>query len=208
MNSTRISILSLLLLLLVSTQVVMGQYEIVLIEEESSLWIEGTSNVQDIFCKAGLIVGYANIETTNIRENVENNNNGAVRLNIPVFEFDCGRRQMNRDFFRALKADAYPTIEFQYHSARLITNLDPECHPFQLEVEGELLVAGKGQLITVMVDIEPCELNRFRLKGSKTINMKDFGIEPPSALFGLVRANEMLEVHFSLTAEQRYTKKQ
>lgn len=182
-----------------------SQSQIVLIPEESQLWIEGSSTVNNIFCKAGQLIAYANIHSTDVADASElmEENNGNVKLNVPVFEFDCGRRQMNRDFFRALKAEDYPTIDFEYISARLITNLDPECAPFQLDVDGILTVAGVGRRVNVLVDIEPCEENKFRLKGSKVINMLDYGIEPPTALFGLIRANEELEVFFLLTAKQR-----
>ena len=182
-----------------------AQSEIVLIEEESQIWIEGSSTVADIYCKALEIIGYATIENVNTNNPSEltNGNNGEVRLKIPVYDFDCGRRQMNRDFYRALRAEIYPSIEFSYVSAKLVTNLDPECAPFQLDVKGVLTVAGVKKDVSVLVDIEPCELNRFILKGSKKIKMTDFGIEPPSAMFGLIRAHDELEVFFSLTAEQR-----
>lgn len=185
--------------------IVHAQNRIELIPEESQLWIEGSSTVNDILCKAGKLIAYANIRSTELDNPSEliEENNGNVKLNVPVYEFDCGRRQMNRDFFRALRAEHYPTIDFEYQSARLITNLDPQCAPFQLDVEGILTVAGVGRQVNILVDIEPCEENKLRLKGSKVINMLDYGIEPPTALFGLIRANEKLEVFFSLTAKQK-----
>ncbi len=185
----------------------LAQIDIELIEDRSRIWIEGSSTVHDIHCVAGEIVGYANVgaaaQEIDSPEDLTTNGNGSVKVNIPVWQFDCGRRQMNRDFFRALKADDYPEIQFEYYNSTLKTNLGPDCHPFQLEVEGLLTVAGTGKDVTLMVDIEPCEENHFTLKGSKVINMKDFGIDPPSALFGLIRAHEELEVFFSLTARQK-----
>lgn len=182
-----------------------AQNRIELIPEESQLWIEGSSTVNNILCKAGKLIAYASIQGTEIEtaSDLISENNGNVKLNVPVYEFDCGRRQMNRDFFKALKAEYYPTIDFVYQSARLITNLDPECAPFQLDVQGILSVAGVGREVNILVNIEPCEENKFRLKGSKVINMLDYGIDPPTALFGLIRANEKLEVFFSLTAIQK-----
>ncbi|MCH8557954.1 MAG: hypothetical protein LAT84_09035 [Balneolia bacterium] len=177
-----------------------------LVASESKLWIEGSSTVHDFNCEAGHIVAYANIGQPNV-ETLEDgttisNDNGSVTLDIPVYDFDCGRNRMNRDFYGALRAEDHPSINFEYYSSRLITNIGPYCHPFQLKVKGRLSVAGNGQDIEVLVDIEPCEENRFLLTGSKVINMLDFGIEPPSAMMGLIRANEELKVFFSLTAEQ------
>ncbi len=200
-STISITIFSLAMLMILASFAT-AQHRIVLIEEESSLWIEGSSTLDDINCKAGHVVGYADIGRAETRDADDLKENGNVRLNIPVLEFDCGQRRMNRDFYNALKAEDHPEIQFDYHSSKLITNLEPECHPFQLEVEGTITVAGVGKDITVMVDIEPCEENKFRLIGKKTINMRDFEIDPPSAFFGLIRAHEELEVHFSLSARQ------
>lgn len=178
-----------------------------LVASESKLWIEGSSTVHDFNCEAGHIVAYANIGQPDV-ETLEDgttisSDNGSVTLNIPVYDFDCGRNRMNRDFYGALRAEDHPSINFEYYSSRLITNIGPYCHPFQLEVKGVLSVAGNSQNVEVLVDIEPCEENRFLLTGSKVINMRNFGIEPPSAMMGLIRANEELKVFFSLTAEQK-----
>lgn len=179
-----------------------------LVESESKLWIEGSSTLHDIHCEAEEIIAYANIQQLHVddlddeEKPAVSNDKGNVTIDIPVYDFDCGRRRMNKDFYEALKAEDYSSISFEYHSARLITNIEPDCHPFQLEVRGNLSVAGYGQELDILVNIEPCEENRFRLTGSKVINMRDFGIDPPSALFGLIRADDELEVFFSLTAEQ------
>lgn len=204
-NKTPFRVLGILLpALLLATLTAFSQPTIELVEERSRLWIEGTSTVHDINCEAGVIVGYANVGATETNDPraLQSNGSGSVKLKIPVWEFECGRRQMNRDFARALNADTHPSIEFEYYQARLLTNLEPECHPFQLEVDGKLSVAGNTREVTLIVDIEPCEANHFKLLGSKTINMRDYGIEPPSALFGLIRAHEELTVRFSLTARQ------
>jgi len=205
MKTSKILLVLVILAAYAAPTAVQAQIEIVLVEQESKLWIEGSSTVNDIHCMAGSIVAYANVGRTELEttEQLTQDTNGEVNIEVPVWDFDCGRRRMNRDFYSALKAEDHPSINFEYYSSRLITNLEPGCHPFQLEVEGKLTVAGYGKEMTVMVDIEPCEANRFRLTGSKVINMLDFGIEPPSAMLGLIKAHEELEVFFSLTAEQK-----
>jgi len=39
---------------------------------------------------------------------------------------------------------------------------------------------------------------RIRVTGKKEIKMTDYDVEPPTGLFGLVRAEDELTVHFDL----------
>ena len=38
----------------------------------------------------------------------------------------------------------------------------------------------------------------FRLSGYQSILMTDFGIEPPTALFGMIQVNNQIDFHFDL----------
>jgi hypothetical protein len=42
---------------------------------------------------------------------------------------------------------------------------------------------------------------RFRIRAELPLKMTDFGVTPPTALFGAVRAHDALEVRFDLTLE-------
>jgi hypothetical protein len=63
---------------------------------------------------------------------------------------------------------------------------------------GELTLAGEQREIEMVVVAERLADGRFTLVGSRELKMTDFNITPPSALFGLIKAKDTVEVVFDL----------
>ena len=72
---------------------------------------------------------------------------------------------------------------------------------FALRVEGEITLAGTSRPVTIDVTATQLAPNRFRLRGGLPLRMTDFGIQPPVALFGLIRARDELWVSVDLNVE-------
>lgn len=69
-----------------------------------------------------------------------------------------------------------------------------------LEVEGILTVAGTSRSITFNAEGAVLDEKRVRVRGHKPILMTDYDIDPPTALLGVVRAQNELTVHFDIEA--------
>ncbi len=164
-------------------------------EEVSRLWIEGSSNVNTFDCIAHEYDGEAIAQQNGSGESKPKI---TMKLEIIVDGFDCGKRRMNSDMKKALKADSYPKIIFSYNSAESVNSNGVN----QYLVNGELTVAGVTREISFLADGEILESGRMRARGSKKIFMTDYDIEPPSGLFGLIKADDELTVHFDLTAKR------
>ncbi|WP_069130633.1 YceI family protein [Rhodohalobacter halophilus] len=157
-------------------------------EEVSRLWIEGSSNVNRFDCIAHSYDGEAIVQDA-VNQSV------SLEVEIDVNGFDCGKRKMNNDMKDALKADQYPTIKFVFNNAESLSD-------DSYNILGELTVAGVTREISFTADGEILEDGRMRARGSKKIFMTDFNIEPPTGLFGLIKADDELTVHFDLTAKR------
>src|SRR5690625_5069016 len=192
-------------------------------EPESRFWIEGTSNVNSFSCIAEAFQGGMVIEPELPEEMPEKIEGDVIlELKIPVLGFECGKRRMNRDINRALKSDSHPFIHFEYHNVRVadrrqqeiadgreqeITDGREQEESFEgrgsnwlLEVEGVLTVAGTSRTITFNAEGAVLDEKRVRVRGHKEILMTDYNIEPPTALLGVVRAQDELTVYFDIQA--------
>lgn len=168
-------------------------------ENSSRLWIEGRSNVNQFECNASRYQGDAQIyESTE----VSTDNRASIKLEIDVKGFDCGRNRMNRDLQNALKADSYPKITFHYGDIINLTTLEGTENAVRLEVSGTLTVAGVTREVTFEMTGYFLENSRLRAIGSKEIKMSDYNVEPPTAMLGLVKAENELTVHFDLIAKR------
>ncbi|MEX2601173.1 MAG: YceI family protein [Balneolaceae bacterium] len=179
-------------------------------DDESRLWIEGRSNINQFRCDAQEYDGQARLP----EENSEQISPGSppqqeapsLRVEIPVHSFECGRSRMNRDLTDALKADRHPLITFELIKA---VALEPEPglqgsgEHYRLEVTGTLTVAGVSRNVTFRVNGTALNNGRYHATGNKTILMTDYDVTPPTGLLGLVRAENELTVHFDLYAVRR-----
>lgn len=169
---------------------------LVTLSEESALWIEGTSSVSSFTCLAGRLSGegsFVENRTGRIAEAV---------ISVPVETFDCGKSRMNRDFTEALRADAHPWIEFRLDAVEL-SSRHAETGTGRVRVAGRLLIAGSERTVAIDVLGQLGTDSTYRATGSLALLMSDFGIEPPTALFGLIRAHDPITVHFDLLASVR-----
>lgn len=168
-------------------------------ESDSRLWIEGRSNVNQFECNASRYDGDARIY-----ENTENisDERATIKLEIDVKGFDCGRSRMNRDLQSALKADYFPKITFHFGEVTNLTEVANTENALQLEVRGTLTVAGVTREITFKMLGYFLDNGRLRAMGSKEIKMTDYNVEPPTAMLGLVKAENELTVHFDLIAKR------
>jgi hypothetical protein len=169
---------------------------------ESRFWIEGRSTVSAFTCQAAqvdrsIMVGPPSEigEIAGLPDALK-----AAMLSIPVHGFRCGNRRMDRDMYRAMKADAFSAIEYRLWTYA-IEALPEAGGTYLVHTVGELSIAGAERVVAMEVTIEPMPDGRhYRVRGSKPILMTDFGIEPPTALFGLVKAKDRIVVHFDLIA--------
>lgn len=171
-------------------------------QEASSLWIEGRSNINEFECISEKYSGYASARSLQTETFTENYFHGDVTLNvrIQVNGFECGRSRMNRDLQQALKADEHPEIIFNFGSAAIDESPVKAGDPFLLDVRGSLTAAGETREIQFEAKGYYLDNDRLRARGSSVIKMSDFKIDPPTALLGLVQADDELRVHFDLTA--------
>lgn len=175
-------------------------------EEVSRLWIQGSSNVNTFDCIAHRYNGEAMVkDSVNGKSPDQEFSNDtspdqelSVEVVIDVEGFDCGKRKMNNDMKDALKADQYPNIRFVYDKAES----GPDLPNNNYIIYGELTVAGVTREISFIAEGDVSENGEMRVRGNKKIFMTDYGIEPPTGLFGLIKADDELTVHFDLTAKR------
>lgn len=173
--------------------------------EESKLWIEGRSNINEFECEANKYSGQATIydeeeEDSAFVQSVQERL--SLQVDIRVDGFECGKNKMNRDLRNALKSDNFPEITFLFDSAELVEMPDSPNEPFLVDVKGSLTVAGETRDIHFETRAYYLDVDKVRAIGNTTIRMTDFNVEPPTALLGLIQADDELTVKFDLIATE------
>lgn len=188
----------------------------------SSVTLDGSSNVAGWRCRgttidARALIAASPAHVNEVIDRIEDGNIGVwtghpsrgsfpppeFELAIPVASFRCGNRVMERDMYQALRGDTHPAIRFSFRQLWEGVLHDLDTGLYHATIIGDLTLAGVTRSIRVTVSAQRLSRTRFRIRAVLPLRMTDFGITPPSALFGAIRARNELKVRFDLALEIR-----
>lgn len=165
---------------------------------DSKLWIEGTSNLHGWSCKAEKLE--ANIELDKAAAaQVSLAPPKALRrveVKVPVKSLKCGHGAMDNNLYKALNADAAPEID--YILATFEAAPGDSRDTFTLKTVGTLKIAGKEKSIAMDVVANRMPDGTLTATGVVPVKMTDFGIQPPTAIFGRLKTGDEVKVNFAL----------
>lgn len=104
---------------------------------------------------------------------------------------------MDKNAYKALKIDLNPNITFVL-TAGSVTAID--ANSYTVRCIGKLTIAGINKDVEEVIAV--CRVNADKsisVSGTKKISMKDYGMIPPSFMFGTVKTGNDVQLKFDLT---------
>ncbi len=168
--------------------------------KQSSMTISGTSTVHD--WEADVKEFNVELDISVNKDKAQTPEKGdykAIRFEAPVKKIESGKGGMNKKIYNALKEDKHPEISFRMNEINNVSS-STEDTTFTLVLKGDITIAGKTRTITIS-DVEGQSLSdgSFKYKGEKSMKMTDFEVDPPSAMFGAIKAGDEITISFDLT---------
>jgi hypothetical protein len=121
-------------------------------------------------------------------------------LHIHTRNLDCGAPPINREMLRTLRADRYPQIIITLCDVFLPKNTAPGTWT-ELQAHLRVTIAGTSRDFGIRVNAL-LENGSYHFIGSTEIRMSQFGLRPPTALLGLLKANDHIAIHLDLLVQQ------
>jgi polyisoprenoid-binding protein YceI len=169
----------------------------VAVSPESKLWIEGTSTIHDWTCKATTLDAAIEVDAAAVQlAAAPPKMLKKVLVKVPVKSLKCGHGGMDENLYKALKADSDPQISY------ILASFEPAnegATEFTLKTVGTLTIAGKENKIAMDVAAVRLPDGTVKATGTVPIKMTDFGIKPPTAVFGRIKAGDDIRVKFELS---------
>ncbi|MCB9303404.1 MAG: YceI family protein [Lewinellaceae bacterium] len=166
---------------------------------DSQLYLKGTSNVAPFTCNC-----QQNFPPLQYSLAIRPKNQLATfqntSLQLETKKLDCGNRGMNRDMHQTLKASEYPTISIRLEEVQWKANQwpdEPQSYG-SLAAKATLSVAGVSRLVKLNVNARETGKDTYRFVSELAIKMTDFGIDPPTALMGLIKVDDKILIHLDL----------
>ncbi|QCW98772.1 YceI family protein [Aggregatimonas sangjinii] len=145
---------------------------------ESVLTISGTSTVHDWEVAANSFMGSLTADGDQVND---------LKIEVPVVGIKSERGPtMDNKMYAALKAEAHPSV---YFSMKGVT--DPNA------MHGMLTIAGVEKEVEIVVNMLQ-EEGKMSVSGAQDLRLQDFGMEPPTAMFGQIVVGASVTVSFDL----------
>ncbi|GAA4268037.1 YceI family protein [Hyunsoonleella aestuarii] len=160
-----------------------------LVPEESTLIINGTSNLHDWTITSSSCTG--TISFNDINKCSIN----SLKFEVPPISLKSGKKGMDKNTYKALKTDEFKNIKFLLTEVTTLNNSNP--NNYSIEVEGVLSIMENNKKILLKNNIL-LNNNNVCIEGSKKIKMTDFGVEPPKALFGTITTGDEITIDYKL----------
>lgn len=160
------------------------------------LWIEGGSNVHDWSCKASTFEARTDVDASREDSPGAGDPIKRVSVKVAVRDLKCGNGKMERNLYTALKADDPSTPSYIigiFNAVPGSTTRDSS-----VQTEGTITVAGVEKGVRVRIIIEHLADGTITAHGAVPLLMTDFGVTPPTGLFGLIRSHNEIVVKFEL----------
>lgn len=175
----------------------------VAVSPESKLWIEGTSNLHGWSCKATTLDAAVELDAAAAAQLTVAPPKALkkVHVKVPVKSIKCGHGGMDGNLYKALKADESPEISYILATFDAVPGEAKDS--FMLHTVGTLAIAGKENKISMDIVATRLPDGAVKATGTVPIKMTDFGIKPPTAIFGRLKTGDEVKVNFELSVGAR-----
>lgn len=157
-----------------------------LVQQESEVMVIGTSNVHDWEAPAEEFSGSAAIEVAedsliSISE---------LQFTVQAEEINSGKGGMDKRIDDALKINKHPEITY------VLSEIN-EMNDGTLVATGKLTIAGVSKDVQMEVEFELLPDGAILFNGTQNIDMTNYDMSPPTAMFGTIKAGAEVDVRFA-----------
>ena len=164
-----------------------------IVDAESRLSIQGSTNVNNFTCKIEYCTGTDTLQYVETSAATELSFTRS-RMTIPVRSFDCGARQISKDFWKTLKSETYPELDINFRSLQHMLFKNNSYTNGVVDIK----LAGVTSRYNIRYRVSVRGDNTILLHGLHKVQFSDFNLEAPRKMKGLIKVKEVLNVEFNL----------
>ena len=169
--------------------------EMLVLQPQSRLWVDGTSSVKSFSCKAGTVNAVVEATGPNAIPSLFAGEKGvkAVRVTVPAAQLECGNGTMNEHMRKAIKLSEHSSIDFKLATYDVASSADGIAGT----MTGTLTLGGVEKTITMKAEGKT-EGGMLHVTGAYPLKMTEYGLKPPTLMFGRIKVGETVTVKFDL----------
>lgn len=117
-----------------------------------------------------------------------------MKFTISAKSLKSGKGAMDKNAYKALKADTHPNIIADLKNAKVSTKDNVN---YTINATVALNIAGKTKDTDMAVTMKKVNANTYSISTKKKIAMSEYGVEPPSFMMGTVTTGNDVNLAFN-----------
>lgn len=126
------------------------------------------------------------------------------KLSIEVKNFKSDNKMALRDFLKLIKSESFPTLDAQLNYIETTPGIEKEKYS-KGSAFLNITITGVTKPYTIPVSSSR-NGEYISVDGTKKINIRDFGLEPPVEMLGLIKVSEWISIDFHMVCKLTFTK--
>lgn len=179
----------------------------VLVDVQKNSWIaiHGTTNVIPFkLLHSGDKLSKKSIHTSAIRS-MNRIYLSENQLSLEVKNFTSDNKMALRDFLKLIKSKQYPTIDVHLNYIETPPDIQPEQMFSKVAASVDITITGVTRQYHIPVtSVKQGDI--VNVQGMKKISIRDFGLEPPVHMMGLLKVSEWIEIDFNMNCRLTFEK--
>jgi hypothetical protein len=183
-------------LLIVPAALVMQNPVTISVDPASRIWVKGTSSVRAYECQAPVFVSRITAGDEEALAGVLAGGKSidSVQVSVASAAMDCRNGQMTGHMKKALKVTEFDSITFSVKDYALAA----ADSGMTVTLEGTLTLGGVTKDVSVTAVAKAAPDGALQLTGKHELNMRDYGLKPPTLMFGTMKVHDKVTVGFDL----------
>ncbi len=128
------------------------------------------------------------------------------QLAIQVKNFSSDNPMALRDFMKLIKSDAYPAIKAQLNYIETAPGNEKDIYS-KGNAFVNITITGVTQQYSIPVSSNK-HGDYISVVGGKKISIRDFGLEPPVEMMGLIKVSEWISIDFRMVCKLTFNKEE
>jgi polyisoprenoid-binding protein YceI len=160
-------------------------------ENAGSIIVSGTSSVHDWEVETSTLNGTLTEQDGLISE---------LKVNIPVATVKSDKEGMDKKMYASLNKDDFKEITFVLTGAEKDKE---DATGATTLLTGDLTIKKTKKSVTFPVSVSIHADNQMVVEGEYALNMKDYGVPPPKAMLGMIKAGPEVTVKFKWILDKK-----
>lgn len=171
----------------------------------SQVQVDGDSTTTEWTVKGNVLKGHIQFDKAPSEALAKNNeltfDVSEAGIEVPVKSIEGSSDGLTDHMYKSMEAEKYKTISYELNDVKFRKRIDQST--IQVQTQGQLTIHGETNEQKLKMNVSK-DGGRLEVSGDVKLLMTDFGIKPPTAMGGMIEADDEVTVSWTWATVPQY----